>query len=63
MKVDLSRWPFLLGAALCVTSGVVLLVETGTQDNEQGAALILLVLGAVLLGAFIVHPRDKDGHK
>ena len=60
MRVDLSRWPFLLGAALCVTAGVILLLETGAEENEQVAALILLVLGAVLLGAFIVHPRDKD---
>lgn len=58
MTPDLNRWPLLLGAALCIGVGVYLLTETGTAEDGQFAAFALLLLGSMLVGAFI---RDQGG--
>ncbi len=58
MNLDLDRWPLLLGAAICIGVGVWMLRQTGTQEDEQFAAFALLLVGAVLVGAFIRDQRS-----
>lgn len=60
MNLDLTRWPLLLGAALCIAIGVYLLTTTGTAEDGQFAAFALLLLGSVLAGAFIVSERKGE---
>ncbi len=45
---DWRPWPMLAGAIVCLTSAVAL------AENREAAAEALLVIGAVLLGAWIV---------
>lgn len=58
MKIDLTRWPLLLGAALAIGLGAWLLADTGATGDRQFAAFSLLLLGSVLLGAWV---RDTRG--
>jgi hypothetical protein len=45
---DWRPWPMLAGAVICLTSAVAL------AENREAAAEALLVLGALLIGAWIV---------
>lgn len=52
----LRRWPLALGALACLAFACWLLAHIG---DDQVAAGCLLVLGAVLLGAFLaLYARD-----
>jgi hypothetical protein len=53
VNLDLHRWPLLLGAILCIGLGVWLLTQRGTAEDGQFAAFALLLIGAILTGAFI----------
>jgi hypothetical protein len=48
----LTRWPLLLGGLLSFVAAVDLLNDSET--GRESAAAALLVVGSVLLGAFIV---------
>ena len=53
MRIDLTRWPLLLGAALSIAGGVWLLTTTDVAGDKQFAAFTLILIGAVLVGAFV----------
>lgn len=45
---DWRPWPMLAGAVVCITSAVLL------AENREATAEALLILGAILVGAWIV---------
>lgn len=45
---DWRPWPMLAGAVVCITTAVALV------ENREAAAEALLVIGAILIGAWIV---------
>jgi hypothetical protein len=47
-----SKWPVLLGAALCIIVGAVLIRDVPDANIYTG--LTLISIGALLLGVFIV---------
>jgi hypothetical protein len=49
----LDRWPLLLAAALCILGAIWLYKTTGNPDDGRGAAVLLVVFAAFLLGAFV----------
>lgn len=56
---DWSRWPLLLGAALCLGVAVRILATIDDDGAASLSALILTVAGSVLLGAFI-YSQGRD---
>lgn len=58
-----TRWPLLLGAVICLTLGIGLTVDAG---DRRAAMVILIVLGALLLGAWLwalathTNPQPRD---
>lgn len=57
MRPGWERWPLLAGATLCIAAAVALL--EGSAGREF-AAIVLIVVGSVLLGAFIA---DSTGRR
>lgn len=48
---QVGQWPLLLGAVVCLALGVWLVSRV--PNGALGAAIVLLTLGALLLGAFL----------
>lgn len=48
-----GRWPLLLGAVVCLAVAVTLFTQVQTAEGRVLAAFALVVLGSVLLGAFV----------
>lgn len=57
---NLSRWPLMLGAATCIGIAVYILLRTDDPFDEIFAAIILIVIGSVLVGAFIADQREQS---
>lgn len=51
------RWSLLAASVVFLTAGAAILMQTGTESDEQFAGFALLLLSAVCLGAFL---RDRD---
>lgn len=57
-----SKWPVLLGAAMCIAIGAVLIRDVPNGNIVTG--LVLVAIGCLLLGVFIVlevQDRDESG--
>jgi hypothetical protein len=44
------RWPLLIGATVCLVLGLAMATEAG---DKRTAVVVLIVLGALLLGAWL----------
>ena len=57
------KWPLLLGAVACIAASVALFVKAPSTDGRAVSALALVLLGAVLLGAFVYSEGAKPNQK
>jgi 4-amino-4-deoxy-L-arabinose transferase-like glycosyltransferase len=57
---DLGKWPMLLGAVLCFLGAIALYQQTGDPDDGRTAAAVLVVVGCILIGAFIASSSTYD---
>jgi len=61
MLKPFARWPALLGAALCIVVGAVLIRDVPNGNIYTG--LTLISIGCVLLGVFIAAELLKHDNK
>lgn len=54
---QILRWSLLAAAVVFMTGGVMVLVNTALESDEQFAGFALLMMSAVCLGAFL---RDRN---